>query len=69
MRDVLYLLLDAIIKITRYFSPVIPIASEKVMEQIDDSELGVLRVSLSEEPLFPKIDFLKIGEFDVFEND
>lgn len=69
MQDVLYLLLFSIMKITKFFAPVIPIAAEKIMEQIDDSKVGILAVNLSEEPLFPRIDSSKMSEFDVFAND
>lgn len=69
MQDVLYIMLDAIIKITKFFAPVIPIAAERIMSQLDNSEDGILKVSLSEEPLFPRIDTSKIDGFDVYAKD
>ncbi|MDR0942218.1 MAG: methionine--tRNA ligase [Holosporales bacterium] len=74
MQDVLFILVEQIYKITKLLFPVIPIAAEKVLKQINPRyELKLVEgekipddVIISEfEPLFPKID-VKAENFDVF---
>ncbi len=70
MQDILYVLMSCIIKITKFLSPVIPIAAEKILTQIDCSDDSIIRIqNLDKEPIFPKIDTENIKEFDVYAQD
>ena len=78
MQDILFILLQAIYKITKFFYPVIPAAAEKLLKQInvpyelilDHLEKLPDSVTINEpESLFPKIDSNDLGHFDVFEKD
>lgn len=76
MQDILYILTEQILKITKFFSPVIPISAEKVFKQLGLSTevVAVLqdekapdRISIAEsQALFPKIDVASIEDMDVF---
>ncbi|MDR1488548.1 MAG: methionine--tRNA ligase [Holosporales bacterium] len=69
MQDVLYILLEAIIKITKFFDPVTPIAASKILHQIDNSVRDKITVNSVDESVFPRIDVTKINEFDVYAKD
>lgn len=78
MQDILFILLEQIYKITKFFYPFIPIAAEKLLNQINvPYELKLIsgekipdNVTINEpEALFPKIDVTEIGNFDVFAKD
>lgn len=68
MQDVLFLLLKAICQITKFFEPVIPIAASKILNQVDQTCVDKLTVNIIDEPLFPRIDFSKVEDFDVYTN-
>ena len=75
MQDILYVLLEAIYKITKFLYPVIPLAAEKLLGQMDivpnlnlDAFEKMPKVVRVEQPeiLFQKIDQSAM-QFDVFE--
>ena len=76
MQDVLFVLIQAIYRITKFLYPVIPGAAEKLLKQInipyelslDPFEEVPDIITINEpETLFPKIDVQNLGTFDVFE--
>jgi methionyl-tRNA synthetase len=78
MQGILFILVEQIYKITKLLFPIIPIASEKVLKQINPSyilNLDIMEnvpdsVTISQvEALFPKISIEEIENFDVFAND
>ncbi|MDR2074898.1 MAG: methionine--tRNA ligase [Holosporales bacterium] len=69
LQNILHNLLIAIIQITKFFEPVIPIAASKVLSQIKVLDNKDIVVTNSDDSLFPRIDASKIGEFDVFERE
>jgi methionyl-tRNA synthetase len=77
-QDVLFVLIEQIYKITKYLYPIVPIASEKVLRQINvpyelrlDIDDGFADVAIigELEPVFPKIETEDLSRFDVFEKD
>jgi methionyl-tRNA synthetase len=77
MQNILFILVKQIYRITKFLFPVIPIASEKVLKQINPSwtmDLNATedipeKVTISRvEVLFPKINNEETGNFDVFTN-
>lgn len=74
MQDILYILTEQIYKITKYFYPVIPIAAEKVLKQLNITyKLNFENLTLPDnlkikdsEVLFPRIDLSEIEKFDVY---
>lgn len=75
MQDILFILTEQIYKITKFFYPIIPIAAEKVLNQINvPYELKFISgekipdtVTINNpEVLFPKIDSAEMEKFDVF---
>jgi methionyl-tRNA synthetase len=77
-QNVLFVLVEQIYKITKYLYPVIPIAAEKVLRQInapyelrlDEDDNFVESVTVGElEPVFPKIETEDLNKFDVFEKE
>ncbi len=78
MQDILYILIEAIYKITKYFYPVIPTAPSKMQQlnincdkltlDLNDKLPDDLRIN-EPESIFPKIDTSDMGKFDVFAKD
>ena len=75
MQDILFILLEQIFKITKFFYPVIPMAAEKLLTQTGiPYELKFIKnekipdsVTIGEpEALFPKIDTSEIEKLDVY---
>lgn len=74
MQDILYILTEQIYRITLYFHPVIPTATEKVLKQLNiDYALNFENLALPDrleindpEVLFPKVDPAEIGNLDVY---
>ena len=64
LNNILYVLIDAIQKISKYFEPVIPIACGKVLQCITANSEGITIKAL-DSVLFPKID--ENATFDVYE--
>jgi methionyl-tRNA synthetase len=78
MQNILFILLEQIFKITKFFYPIIPIAAKKVLTQINAPyELKIVFgekipdiVTINEpETLFPKIETTELEKLDVFAND
>jgi methionyl-tRNA synthetase len=78
MNDILYALVCAIFKITKFLYPIIPIAAQKLLDQIGcgsslnlDAKENIPNVLKINEPenLFSKIDTSDMSKFDVFASD
>ncbi|GHT88268.1 methionine--tRNA ligase [Alphaproteobacteria bacterium] len=78
MQDILFILVEQIYAITKYFWPVIPLAAEKILQQINvpyslplscqDEFPNVVHVN-QPEPAFMRIDVSDLGKFDVYSKD
>ena len=75
MQDILFILLEQIFKITKFFYPIIPVTAEKLLSQlgvpyelkfIEGEKLPDSVKINSPEVLFPKIDTTEIEKLDVF---
>jgi methionyl-tRNA synthetase len=75
MQDILFILTEQIYKITKFFYPVIPIAAEKVLKQInswhelkfvENERIQDIVTIVNPEVLFPRIDIAEIEKFDVY---
>jgi methionyl-tRNA synthetase len=78
MQDVLFILLEQIFKITKFLYPVIPIAAENLLKQLNiPYELKIVEkegipdlITINvPETLFPKIAISEMDKFDVFAKD
>ena len=78
MQDVLYVLVQALFRITKFLYPIIPAAAEKMLSQINipytltldafEEVPDIIRIN-EPETLFPKIDASQIGSLDVYAKD
>ncbi|MDR1289133.1 MAG: methionine--tRNA ligase [Holosporales bacterium] len=78
MNAVLFVLLEQIYKITKFFTPVIPISANKILRQMNISQSPAILVKeripmkveiLDPEIVFERIDTSDLSRFDVYAND